>query len=143
MWATQGHLVLRQPVCTSLPTWEDARELEEGSQGACVTHSGGSQARVAAGTVGWCGQGTGVYMPVQAAASPRTCRGRGRHMGKEAAMAAPPLACQSAMTPYFSGGSGFLHEHSQLRYPFSCPVTLSLCSHQEFSLWVCSPNPTL
>ena len=50
-----------------------------------------------------------------AGAFPSTWAGRGWHVGREAAMAAPPPAHHSIMMPCFYGSPGFFHKHSRLQ----------------------------
>ena len=83
----------------------------------------------------------GAQDPVPAAALPSTQGFRGWHIGREASMAAPPLAHHSTMAFHFYDSPGFLHKHSQL-WSFSLPSSQALSScQQESSPWVCSPNP--
>ena len=69
-----------------------------------------------------------VRQPALAGAFPSAWGGRGWCVGREAAMAAPPFTRHSTMVLRFSGGLGFLQEHSclhssSLLFPSGCLLT--------------------
>ena len=73
----------------------------------------------------------GMQEPSPAGALSSALRGRGQHMGREAAVAALPFMCHSTMALHSYGSMGFLHERSWLQS--SCPLRLSACSQQQSS----------
>ena len=73
--------------------------------GSCA-HSGGRERR-------W--RPNEAHEPALVGAPPSACRGRGRHMGREAAMATPPFARHSTMALCLCGRPGFLRGLSWLQ----------------------------
>ena len=56
---------------------------------------------------------------------------------------APPLTCDSAVSPCFRGCLAFLHRHFPPQSPLSHPLHPSLPSRQQPSPWDCSTIPKL
>ena len=87
------------------------------------------------------GGSCGAKEPALMGALPSAPGGRGWHMGREGAIAAPPPKHHLTTTLCFYGRPGFLHRHSQLRISSLPSPQLSPHSQQQSSPQVCSPNP--
>ena len=62
---------------------------------------------------------------------------------RETMVMAPPLPCDSAVSPCFHGCLAFLHRHFPPQSPPSHPLDPSLRSQQQPSPWDCSTIPEL